>query len=151
MKWWHWVLLAIASFWLWRKVAAAAASGNGLPVPASRPVSGYVMSPEQQATANEADVNWPGGAGNPRLIVPADQSMYPGFYVNEYGGYYNPETGESYSPGTSPQVHYQFGAYSTGEAERPDIGNPYQDDSNPGTGSQNLQYERPEVANYNFG
>jgi hypothetical protein len=64
--------------------------------------------------------------GDPAKIHPADQTLYPGFYLNEYGGYYNPETGESFPPGTSPPAvglnGYQKGApYPTYDVSKPTV------------------------------
>jgi hypothetical protein len=81
---------------------SAATSGTSAPPPV-RP--GRTGDPNKDAVMDEADAVWPGGAGDPALVVPADQSLYPGFWRNEYGGFYNPQTGDSFSPGSSPVVY----------------------------------------------
>jgi hypothetical protein len=112
MKWYHWVAIAIALIWLWPKKTVS-----------PKTVANTGKTPEQ-LLIEEANANWPGGAGDPSKIHLADQEKYPGFYVNgaDPPGYFNPETGESYSPGSSP-VSYASTAYTRGEIEypRPDI------------------------------
>jgi hypothetical protein len=113
MKWYYYLALAGLGYTVFRFrkgiISGGTTTGSGVDDSARTP--GYsdprtmaTTSPQVVAVIREAEANWPGGAGNWTKIVPADQTLYPGFWTNEHGGYYNPTTGESYSPGTSPVV-----------------------------------------------
>lgn len=95
---WQIILGVLAALWFVRRIAKRGG--------ASGVTGSDGLTPEQRATAQEASANWPGGnLIDPHTIVPADQTLYPGFYTSPMGGYYNPTTGDSYSPGSSPVVY----------------------------------------------
>jgi hypothetical protein len=130
MRWWHWLILAAIGIVVWRKRATVAAMAGGAgtaPTPMGR--GDASTSPDGTGTpARHTDQSavwaygkqhWIGGGGDPNKIHQADQNLYPGFWVNEFGGFYNPSTGEGFPPGTSPVV-YGPNAYETGAMQRPE-------------------------------
>lgn len=106
MKWYHLIVVAVLLLLFWPRKGQTS-SGRPVPTDSTRtrpPPPARPKTPEEKV-ADEANANWPGGAGDPNKIVLADQNLYPGYYINEYGGFFNPDTGASFSPGSSPPVY----------------------------------------------